>query len=89
MWASQNGHTEALALLLANGANVNATEQAMHNNFLKAMNWTEIPLKIYPFVLLALLLNLGWVYLCYACFRKRAHSGSCASTCQRGDRECC
>jgi hypothetical protein len=73
MWASQNGHTEALALLLANGANVNATEQALQNIFLKAMNSTELPLKIYPFVLLVLLLNLGWVYFCYARFRRGVH----------------
>ena len=53
MFASQDGRTEALALLLANGANVNAAEQAIQNNFLKAMNLTTIPLKIYPFVALA------------------------------------
>jgi ankyrin repeat protein len=33
MLASQNGHTEALALLLANGANVNAALQVMQNLF--------------------------------------------------------
>jgi ankyrin repeat protein len=31
MLASQNGHTEALALLLANGANVNAADVVIHN----------------------------------------------------------
>ena len=45
MWASQNGHTEALALLLANGANVNATAQAIQNIFVKAMNLTELLMK--------------------------------------------
>ncbi len=29
MCASQNGHTEALTLLLANGANVNAADKAI------------------------------------------------------------
>jgi ankyrin repeat protein len=33
MVASQNGHTEALALLLANGANVNAAMQVLQNLF--------------------------------------------------------
>jgi ankyrin repeat protein len=33
MIASQNGHTEALALLLANGANVNAAEQVIQYFF--------------------------------------------------------
>jgi ankyrin repeat protein len=33
MFASQNGHTEALALLLANGANVNAAEQVILKSF--------------------------------------------------------
>ncbi len=33
MFASQNGHTKALALLLANGANVNAAEQVIQNAF--------------------------------------------------------
>ena len=73
MWASQNGHTGALALLLANGANVNATEQAIQNIFVKAMSLTELLLEIYPFVLLALLLNLGWMYFCYARFSKGVH----------------
>ena len=73
MAASENGHTEALALLLANGANVNAAEQAIYFNFLKAMNLTELLLKIYLFVLLSLLLNLGWGYFCYARFTIRAH----------------
>jgi ankyrin repeat protein len=36
MLASQNGHTEALALLLANGANVNAAEQVIQNMFTKS-----------------------------------------------------
>jgi hypothetical protein len=31
MIASQVGHTEALALLLANGANVNAANQVVQN----------------------------------------------------------
>jgi hypothetical protein len=31
MLASQNGHTEALALLLANGAIVNAAKQVVYN----------------------------------------------------------
>jgi ankyrin repeat protein len=31
MIASQNGHTEALALLLANGVNVNAAKQVIYN----------------------------------------------------------
>jgi ankyrin repeat protein len=34
MFASQYGHTEALALLLANGANVNAALQALRNIYL-------------------------------------------------------
>jgi hypothetical protein len=33
MFASQDGRTEALALLLANGANVNAAGQVIHNIF--------------------------------------------------------
>jgi ankyrin repeat protein len=33
MFASQNGHTEALALLLANGANVNVAEQVIQYLF--------------------------------------------------------
>jgi ankyrin repeat protein len=33
MLASQEGHTEALALLLANGANVNAAKQVIQNLF--------------------------------------------------------
>jgi ankyrin repeat protein len=33
MIASQNGRTEALALLLANGANVNAASQVVENLF--------------------------------------------------------
>jgi ankyrin repeat protein len=33
MLASQNGHTEALALLLANGADVNAAKQVIQNLF--------------------------------------------------------
>jgi hypothetical protein len=33
MIASQNGHTEVLALLLANGANVNAAEQVIQYFF--------------------------------------------------------
>jgi ankyrin repeat protein len=33
MIASQEGHTEALALLLANGANVNAAGQVIQNVF--------------------------------------------------------
>jgi hypothetical protein len=33
MLASQNGHTEALALLLADGANVNAADQVIHHLF--------------------------------------------------------
>jgi ankyrin repeat protein len=36
MIASQNGHTEALALLLANGANVNAAKQVIQNLFTKS-----------------------------------------------------
>jgi hypothetical protein len=88
MFASQEGRTEALALLLANGANVNAAEQAMQNNFLKAMNLTTIPLKIYPFVELTLLLKLGWADFRYVRFTKWAHSSSCASTSQRGECEC-
>jgi hypothetical protein len=43
MSTSRNGQAEALALLLANGANVNAAEQALQNIFLKAMNLTELP----------------------------------------------
>jgi hypothetical protein len=31
MCASQNGRTEALTLLLANGANVNAAKQVIYN----------------------------------------------------------
>jgi ankyrin repeat protein len=31
MLASRNGHIEALALLLANGANVNAAERVIQN----------------------------------------------------------
>ncbi len=31
MFAAQNGHTEALAMLLANGANVNAAELVKQN----------------------------------------------------------
>jgi ankyrin repeat protein len=31
MAASSYGHTEALSLLLANGANVNAATQVIHN----------------------------------------------------------
>jgi hypothetical protein len=31
MCASQHGHTAALALLLANGANVNAAKQVIYN----------------------------------------------------------
>jgi hypothetical protein len=73
MCASQNGHTAALALLLDNGANVNAAEQAIQNNFLKAMNLTTIPLKIYPFVALTLHLKLGWLYFCYVRFTRWAH----------------
>jgi ankyrin repeat protein len=33
MLASQNGHTEALALLLANGANVNGALRVIQNIF--------------------------------------------------------
>jgi ankyrin repeat protein len=33
MLASQNGHTEALALLLANGAKVNVADQVPQNLF--------------------------------------------------------
>ena len=33
MFASQDGRTEALALLLANGANVNAAMQVIQNLF--------------------------------------------------------
>jgi ankyrin repeat protein len=33
MLASESGHTEALALLLANGANVNAAKQVVQNLF--------------------------------------------------------
>jgi ankyrin repeat protein len=36
MIASQNGHDEALALLLANGANVNAALQVIMNSFTKS-----------------------------------------------------
>jgi ankyrin repeat protein len=36
MIASQNGHTEALALLLANRANVNAALQVTQNKFTKS-----------------------------------------------------
>jgi hypothetical protein len=35
MLAAQNGHTEALALLLAHGANVNAAEQVTQSLFIK------------------------------------------------------
>jgi ankyrin repeat protein len=31
MLATRYGHTEALALLLANGANVNAADKVIHN----------------------------------------------------------
>jgi ankyrin repeat protein len=34
MLAAQNGHTEALALLLASGANVNAALQVIQNIYL-------------------------------------------------------
>jgi hypothetical protein len=33
MLASHTGHTEALSLLLANGANVNAAMQVIQNSF--------------------------------------------------------
>ncbi len=56
MLASQYGHTEALALLLANGGNganknvdVNAADKVTNNCLLQVMNSTEIPLKIIRF----------------------------------------
>jgi ankyrin repeat protein len=73
MLASESGHTEALALLLANGANVNAAMHVIQNLYARAMNLTELHLKIYPLVLLALLLNLEWTDFRYACFTKWAH----------------
>ncbi len=36
MLASQKGHTEALALLIANGANVNAAQQVIQNLLTKS-----------------------------------------------------
>ncbi len=73
MVSSQNGHTEALALLLANGANVNASMQVIQNYVLLAMNCTEIALKMYPFLEFSLLLKLEWIYFCYVRFAKWAH----------------
>jgi hypothetical protein len=37
------------------------------------MNLAELALKIYPLVLLALLLNVEWMYFCHARFRKWAY----------------
>jgi hypothetical protein len=68
MAASENGHTEALALLLANRANVNAAMQVIQNLCTFSLNLTEMPLKMYPFLDLSLLLKLEWVYFCYARF---------------------
>jgi hypothetical protein len=74
MLASRDGHAEALALLLANGANVNAALQVIQNIFLlKAMKSTESLLKIYPLAALTLHLNPGWVYFWSDRFTKWAH----------------
>ncbi len=68
MAASESGHTKALALLLANGANVNAAMQVIQNECTFSLNLTEMPLKIYPFLEFSLLLKLEWVHFCYARF---------------------
>jgi ankyrin repeat protein len=39
MLAAQNGHTEALALLLTNGANVNAAEHVFQLLFTKSQEF--------------------------------------------------
>jgi ankyrin repeat protein len=66
MVALQNGHTETLALLLANGANVNASKQVK-----------SITLFLMPFSSITsytecgpiLLWKLGWDYSRYDCFK--------------------
>ncbi len=42
MCASRNGHTAALALLLANGANVNATKQVIQNLLTKSHYYESV-----------------------------------------------
>jgi hypothetical protein len=70
MLASQYGRSEALALLLANGANVNAANQVIQN--FNTMNSIDI-LKLNQFVALNLHLKLGRLYPRYVRFAIRAH----------------
>jgi hypothetical protein len=61
MLATQDGHTEALALLLANGANVNAGLQVIHNVYAISHDTPQN----FPFVALTLQLKPEWLYFCY------------------------
>ena len=68
MWASQEGHTETLALLLANKADVHATDQVIIIILLLELNF---------------LMEIGWSYLCSSGFTKRTHRDTRAASGQQ------
>jgi hypothetical protein len=70
MLASKYGRSEALALLLANGANVNAANQVIQN--FNTMNSID-NLKLNQFVARNLHLKLGRLYPRYVRLTIRAH----------------
>ena len=68
MLASREGHTETLALLLANKADVHAADQVI----------IIILLLEFYFIM-----EIGWIYLCNMGFTKRTHRDTCTASGQQ------
>jgi hypothetical protein len=65
MWASQEGHTETLALLLANKADVHAADQVII---------IILSLEFY------FMMEIGWAYLCSIVITSRTHRDTRAAS---------
>jgi hypothetical protein len=69
--ASKEGHTETLALLLANKADVHAANQVI----------IIILLLEFYFIM-----EIGWIFLCNMGFKRRTHRDARAASGQQGRR---